>query len=391
MWHVELNLQWSGTGRHGDDLGALTAVGLAILPDRHRIDPDTLRGGKFLDKWDRALNDYASIPPSVSRAHAYDETPNRQARNDRVPTTCLHSILPVKIHPSHNRPMEPTFTLSLRLLKFDSHCQSQKIHFHCLGTRLWQTRSCRPSIAIQKIINQSYAKMTLVTQPITMPFIAEKLPAATLRQQIASKIRDAVIRGQLKPGEKLVERRLAAQFGTSLTAVREALIQLESEGLITKRTNASTVIVELSDRDIAKIFAVRRVLESYAFAEAARRVTPEESRLLEALHADARNAAETQDADAYVQADLAWHQAVWRIAKNEFLDAALRQAVIPLFGFTSIRVAAVREFDLLQDADSHRALTEAIHRRDPLEAESAFAIAIQIWEPHFGSDNSEDH
>jgi len=71
-------------------------------------------------------------------------------------------------------------------------------------------------------------------------------------------------------GERLVERELAERLGTSLTATREALIQLETEGLITKKPNATTHVTQLKLEEVDQIFAVRLVLDRYAFEEAAR-------------------------------------------------------------------------------------------------------------------------
>src|ERR1700682_2930262 len=101
-----------------------------------------------------------------------------------------------------------------------------------------------------------------------MVAIFAKLPVVTLRQQIAEKIREAILRGDLKPGERIVERKLAAQFGASLTAIREALITLESEGFIDKKPNSSTFVMNLSFEDAEKILQLRRILEAYAFEEA---------------------------------------------------------------------------------------------------------------------------
>src|SRR5258708_2941801 len=106
-----------------------------------------------------------------------------------------------------------------------------------------------------------------------MPIVARKLATSTLRHQIVQQVREAILKGSLQPGERLVERDLAARFGTSLTAVREAIIQLESEGLITKRPNSTTHVTELSPDEIEQLSAVRKVLEEYAFVEAARHGT----------------------------------------------------------------------------------------------------------------------
>jgi DNA-binding GntR family transcriptional regulator len=206
-----------------------------------------------------------------------------------------------------------------------------------------------------------------------------RIESKTLRQQIVSQIRDALLRGLVKPGEKIVERELAAQFNVSLTVVREAIVQLEAEGIVVKRPNASTAIVQLSTRDILDIFAVRRELERYAFMEAARQISDEEFHELEALHQQAVDVAKAGDGDAYVQADLAWHQAVWRVAKNSFLEAALQRVIIPLFGFSYIQLASSAAFDLQEDARSHEKLLDALRHKNPRQAEKAFAEAAEIW------------
>lgn len=212
-----------------------------------------------------------------------------------------------------------------------------------------------------------------------MPLLTDKLAAPTLRQQLATHIRNSVLRGALLPGEKIVERDLAAHFGTSLTVVREAIIQLETEGLIVKRPNASTAVVQLSAQDVLDIFAVRRELERYAVTEAARRITRPEFQMLEILHLDAVAIATSGDAEAYVQADLAWHQALWSVTKNAFLETALQSVVTRLFGFSYIQLASLPGFDLIEDAHSHRLVLDALQRNNAEAAAAAFALAVDTW------------
>src|SRR6185295_16337380 len=108
-----------------------------------------------------------------------------------------------------------------------------------------------------------------------MSVVFEKLTNNTLRGRIAEQMRSAILNGSLAAGQRIVERTSAAEFGASLTSVREAIIQLESEGFITKKPNASTYVTQLSLPEAEKIFAVRRVLEEFAIQEAARLATPE--------------------------------------------------------------------------------------------------------------------
>lgn len=80
-----------------------------------------------------------------------------------------------------------------------------------------------------------------------------------------------------------MERNLAAQFGASLSVIREALVELETEGFVVKRPNAATHVTQVSIADAEKVFRLRAVLEPHAVAEAAKRASPEDVRELEAL------------------------------------------------------------------------------------------------------------
>jgi DNA-binding GntR family transcriptional regulator len=166
----------------------------------------------------------------------------------------------------------------------------------------------------------------------------ERLPSYSLRGRIAETLREAILNGTLEEGQRLVERNLAAQLGASLTAVREALIELEMEGFIQKRRNAATYVTKLTLEDTEKIFAVRSVLEAYAVEQAALLAGPEHVERLEARYIEMQEAARANDRKAFLRADYSWHEAVWQITGNEYLQAALRRLLVPLFAFTAIRI-----------------------------------------------------
>jgi DNA-binding GntR family transcriptional regulator len=212
-----------------------------------------------------------------------------------------------------------------------------------------------------------------------MPINFEKLDSPTLRSQIARRVRRAILDGSLKPGERIVERKLASEFGASLTAVREALIELETEGFVSKKPNSFTCVTEFSILEIEKVFELRKLLEPYAFAEAARQATPEGIAHLEALYLDVVSAATRNDPRAYVHNDFVWHEAVWCMADNECLTAALRRIILPLFRFAAIRFHGGDRFDLLGDATSHMPLLEAIKARNPKMAREAILQVMDEW------------
>ena len=154
--------------------------------------------------------------------------------------------------------------------------------------------------------------------------VFEKLESNTLRLRIADKFREAILNGSLTEGERIVERKLATLFGSSLTAVREALIQLESEGLVTKKPNAATFVIKLTPEETEQIFRLREVLEGYAVEEACRLASDEQLVHLEQLYRQMEDAVRGKDIGLFLQTDFSWHEAIWRTSDNEFLQAALR-------------------------------------------------------------------
>lgn len=207
----------------------------------------------------------------------------------------------------------------------------------------------------------------------------EKLTPNTLRGRIAQQIRGAILSGKLKGGERLVERKLAIAFGASLTAVREALIELEAEGFILKKINLGTYVTEMSLEDVDKVFQVRRVLEAFAVGEAARNGTPEQLEKLESAYLQMLDAARARDPRAFNREDMNWHLLVWEMTGNQYLQAALRRAVLPYFAFIAIRITTLDPLSLLRDATGHLPLLEAIKAHDAARVQRTFTSTLEDW------------
>jgi DNA-binding GntR family transcriptional regulator len=206
-----------------------------------------------------------------------------------------------------------------------------------------------------------------------------KIPSTTLRVKIAERIREAILVGTLQEGERLVERELAAQFETSLTAVREALIELESDGFVVKKANTSTFVTKLTPEAAEKIFVVRRLIEKYAVEEAARMGTKEQLEELEKLYQEMIDAARNRETKEFVMKDLSLHQFIWSMSGNEYLVTALERSVLPIFAFSAIRIASHNTMDLMEDAYSHTEILRAIRAKDPEAAGKAFLAALDDW------------
>jgi DNA-binding GntR family transcriptional regulator len=212
-----------------------------------------------------------------------------------------------------------------------------------------------------------------------VPLIASKLNSQPTRHQIAEKIRESILDGSLVPGERLVERKLAETLGTSQSAIREALVQLELEGHISKKPNSGTFVTNFSQRDLENTFSVRRALEGFAVEEAARQSTKADLDRLEELYQQSLKAARAHESQKYIRCDLSWHIAMWESTHNDCLVESLRRIVVPLFGFSAIRVAMQPGFDLMNDLQSHRLLLDAIAAGEPEMAKRAFNTAMTEW------------
>jgi DNA-binding GntR family transcriptional regulator len=105
----------------------------------------------------------------------------------------------------------------------------------------------------------------------------------------------------------------------------------------------------------------------------------EQVQRLEAAYLELLDTARRHQAQLFILKDLALHEAMWQITANEYLEAALRRTVHPIFAFTAIRILSCHPFDLLQDAHSHLPIIEAIKAKNSTVAREAFLNAVDDW------------
>ncbi len=199
-----------------------------------------------------------------------------------------------------------------------------------------------------------------------------------MRSIIADAIRKAILEGGLQPGERIVERKLAAQFNSSLSVIREALVELETDGFIVKRRNTATYVAQVTTAEAEKIFEMRAAIEPYAIAEAAKRATPADIQELREIHSRMTQRAQTGDLRAYLSEDYQFHDRIWRIADNEYVRSSLARALIPFYAFFAIRCPDPA-FDMQQDAEEHLKILDALAKNDPIAAEACIKSAMPHW------------
>jgi GntR family transcriptional regulator, trigonelline degradation regulator len=124
----------------------------------------------------------------------------------------------------------------------------------------------------------------------TPPLSLIERAAAPLRRQVLEELRQSIIAGRLAPGSRLIERELIAMMGVSRTVIREALRQLEAEGLVAIIPNKGPVVRELTLAEAKDLYSIRAVLEGLAARLFTANASPAQKKLLEqALSATAQS------------------------------------------------------------------------------------------------------
>jgi DNA-binding GntR family transcriptional regulator len=186
------------------------------------------------------------------------------------------------------------------------------------------------------------------------------LKPVTLRHRIVEIIRQAIASGDLGPGDRVVELRLAKQLGVGNTAVREALFELERAGLVTRIPNKGSFITKMTWEDAQQIFQIRKPLESLAVELAVGHMSAADFDVLQGFVDGMKTAAETSDFERFYQNDLEFHRTLWRLSQNRYLASSLETVVVPLFAFFLIRTRMDYRVDLLGSAQRHHQLLDTI-------------------------------
>uniref|UniRef100_UPI0015F0E93B GntR family transcriptional regulator n=1 Tax=Streptomyces phytophilus TaxID=722715 RepID=UPI0015F0E93B len=187
----------------------------------------------------------------------------------------------------------------------------------------------------------------------------------SLREQIREHIVEGVVSGRWKPGERIVERRIAVELEVSQTPVREALRELESMRLIESAPNKGVRVRDLTAADLEEIYPVRAGLEQIAAELAAPRLAADVS-ALEPHVAALREADATGDGGAQVRHTVAFHRELVRASGNSVLLHTWESLGIEIYTSLAIRWLGTRQQAY---AEEHADIVAAFRRRDPAIAE----------------------
>ncbi len=138
-------------------------------------------------------------------------------------------------------------------------------------------------------------------------------------EKIRTEIENAIKDGNLLPGDSIDEAELANQYQVSRTPIREALIQLQAQGLVTSLSRGGMIVAKMDLQQLMALWELLAELEGVAVRLACQRMTAEELEALVQVHEESRRHADSDDVAGWQQSNLLFHDLIYRATRNPYL------------------------------------------------------------------------
>lgn len=196
-----------------------------------------------------------------------------------------------------------------------------------------------------------------------------------LRDVVFNTLRQAILRGELKPGERLMEIALANRLGVSRTPVREAIRMLELEGLVIMIPRRGAQVAQITEQDLNDVLEVRLGLEELAVRFACERITDEEIKALGMAVKEFEKKMSNNDLSAQAEADVKFHEIIYGATHNQRLVQIINNIREQMYRY---------RIEYLKDVESRKTLVkehyeicDALKRRDAESAVEKMCIHIR--------------
>jgi DNA-binding GntR family transcriptional regulator len=201
--------------------------------------------------------------------------------------------------------------------------------------------------------------------------MTEPLPDQSLADAVVDRLREAIWDGVYAPGDHLVERRLAREFGVSHIPLREALARLVEEGLVVHLPRRGARVASLSPRMLEEVSSLRVVLEQFVVRRLKGRFTPQAHADLQAIVDQMLAAAERHDLVRVHELDQQFHQHLWELADHTLLVEVAAQMRRRTNHFFRAAAASLESDEVRRHAETHQDLLDVIASGDIRAAERA--------------------
>lgn len=190
----------------------------------------------------------------------------------------------------------------------------------------------------------------------------------SLSKEVYDALRKSIIRGELKPNQRLIEENLAAEMGASRTPIREAIQKLESENLVTKMPKGGFVVKPITVREIHEIFGIRSVLESYAAYLTTENLTEKTFKQLEKAVENFDQALEKGDMEKLIKYNTIYHDLLYKSSGSKILYEMINRLWDYFYRYRRVMLEVTETAEI--SSREHRAMLLAMRQGDSHRVET---------------------
>jgi len=187
-----------------------------------------------------------------------------------------------------------------------------------------------------------------------------------LRDVVFNTLREAILKGDFTPGERLMEKQLAERMGVSRTPIREAIRKLELEGLVIMIPRKGAEVARITGKDISDVLEVRATLEALAVKLACKKMSDQELKELEIVNNEFRKAAEEKDVKTLVEKDIEFHDIIFHSSDNDKLIQIINNLREQIYRFRVEYIYKMKSYDSL--VSEHDEIVNAMIKRKGKDA-----------------------
>ena len=196
-------------------------------------------------------------------------------------------------------------------------------------------------------------------------YIANSIPAKTAQELVYNELEQAIVKGRLKPGEKLVTEKLARQMGTSIIPVREAIGRLEARNFVKVQPKKGVTVSELSERNLKEILDIRLILELAAAMKAAPKSNEDTLQRLERFNSQYVDAQTKNDANEALRINKEFHFAIYREAQMPILLSMIQNLWNQVSPYYHIMFRQTMFYDPHTGRSCHKKIIEGMAAKNP--------------------------
>lgn len=193
----------------------------------------------------------------------------------------------------------------------------------------------------------------------------KKIQKKSLTETICKEVERMILSGDMPPGERINETKIASVLGVSRAPVREALRQLESNGLLQIQTNKGMYVRDIKINEVNDLYDIRAALDGLAGEKAAERIQEKDFEILESLIDEMAKCMSERDTEAYYRTNLEFHMAIVRLSQNQSLASIYESVCKQTSLFRMIALSLPGRLSI--SLEKHRKVIDALRRRDGSE------------------------